>query len=176
MGLLDSLVSGALNNLGGNNNNGQQQGQGGLNISPAMLLAAAPLVLKLLSNDGQQGGLAGLMAKFQQAGLGDALQSWIGSGANQAVSGDQISAALGSDFISQLAQKAGVGNSEAAGGLAQMLPQLINHLTPNGQAPAGGLGNADELMGQLGGLLGGGGAQGGLGDMLGGLASAFLKK
>lgn len=175
MGLLDSLVSGALSNLGGNQ--GQQQGEGGFNINPAMLMAAAPLVLKLLSNDGQQGGLAGLVAKFQQAGLGDAVQSWIGSGANQSVSGDQISAVLGSDFISQLAQKAGVGNGEAAGGLAQMLPQLINHLTPNGQAPAGGLGNSADLMGQLGGLLGGGqGGGGGLGDMLGGLASAFLKK
>lgn len=171
MGLLDSLVSGALSNLGGN----QEQGQGGLNINPAMLMAAAPLVLKLLSNDGQQGGLNGLIAKFQEAGLGDAIQSWVGSGANQAVSGEQVSAALGSDFIGQLAQKAGVGNSEAAGGLAQMLPQLINQLTPNGQAPTGGLGNADELMGQLGGLLGGG-QGGGLGNMLGGLAGAFLKK
>ena len=173
MGLLDSLISGALNNLGGHD--GQPQTQGGLNISPAMLMAAAPLVLKLLSNDGQQGGLAGLITKFQQAGLGDAIDSWIGSGANQAVSGDQISAALGSDFISQLAQKAGVADSEAAGSLAQLLPQLINYLTPNGQAPAGGLGNTDELMGQLGGLLGGGQA-GGLGQMLGGLAGAFLKK
>ena len=172
MGLLDALVGGALNNLGA----GQGQGQGaGLNISPAMLMAAAPLVLKLLSNDGQQGGLAGLVAKFQQAGLGDAIQSWIGNGANQAISGEQISAALGSDFVSQLAQKAGVGTGEAAGGLAQMLPQLINHLTPDGQAPAGGLGNSADLMGQLGGLLGGG-EQGGLGNMLGGLAGAFLKK
>ena len=109
------------------------------------------------------------------AGLGDAIDSWVGSGANQAVSGDQISAALGADFISQLAQKAGVADSEAAGSLAQLLPQLINYLTPNGQAPAAGLGNTDELMGQLGGLLGGGQA-GGLGQMLGGLAGAFLKK
>ena len=172
MGLLDALVGGALNNLGA----GQGQGQGaGLNISPAMLMAAAPLVLKLLSNDGQQGGLAGLVAKFQQAGLGDAIQSWIGNGANQAISGEQISAALGSDFVSQLAQKAGVGTGEAAGGLAQMLPQLINHLTPDGQAPAGGLGNSADLMGQLGSLLGGE-QSGGLGNMLGGLASAFLKK
>ena len=170
MGLLDSLVGGALNNLGGG-----QQAAGGLNINPAMLMAAAPLVLKLLGNDGGQGGLQGLVEKFQQAGLGDAIQSWIGSGANQAVSGEQISAALGSDFIGQLAQKTGLGNDEAAGGLAQMLPQIINMLTPNGQAPAAGLGNADELMGQLGGLLGGG-QGGGLGDMLGGLAGAFLKK
>ena len=148
---------------------------GGMSLFSGQLMAAAPLVLKLLSNDGQQGGLAGLIAKFQQAGLGDAIDSWVGSGANQAVSGDQISAALGSDFISQLAQKAGVADSEAAGSLAQLLPQLINYLTPNGQAPAGGLGNMDELMGQLGGLLGGGQA-GGLGQMLGGLAGAFLKK
>ncbi|MFI0546547.1 MAG: YidB family protein [Brachymonas sp.] len=171
MGLLDSLVGGALNNLGGN------QEQGGFNLNPAMLMAAAPLVLKLLGNDGQQGGLNGLVAKFQEAGLGDAVQSWIGSGTNQAISGEQLSSVLGSDFVSQLAQKTGMANSEAAGGLAQMLPQLINTLTPNGQAPAAGLGNADEIMGQLGGLLGGAGGQGGgLGNMLGGLAGAFLKK
>jgi uncharacterized protein YidB (DUF937 family) len=175
MGLLDSLVGGALNNLGGEQ--GQAPGAGGLNISPSMLMAVAPMVLKLLGNDGQQGGLNGLVAKFQDAGLGDAVQSWIGTGANQAVSGDQISAALGPDFISQLAQKAGAGDAEVAGGLAQVLPQLINHLTPDGQAPAGGLGDSADLMGQLGGLLGGAGGQGGgLGNMLGGLAGAFFKK
>jgi uncharacterized protein YidB (DUF937 family) len=124
-----------------------QQGGGGLNSA---LITAA---IGMLGNDGAQGGLGGLMAKFQQAGLGDAVGSWVGNGDNHAVSGDQISSALGSDAISDIAAKLGMNPGDAAGQLSQILPGLINHLTPNGQAPAGGLGNSGDLMGMLGGLL-----------------------
>jgi uncharacterized protein YidB (DUF937 family) len=158
MGLLDSVLGAALGGgqqqggglgsilgslLGGG---GGQQG-GGLN---AQLINAA---IGMLSNDGGQGGLGGLAAKFQQAGLGDAMGSWIGTGENQAVSGDQLSNALGSDTISDIASKLGMSHGDAAGQLSQILPGLINHLTPNGQAPAGGLGSSGDLMGMLGGLL-----------------------
>ena len=107
----------------------------------------------MLSNDGAHGGLGGLMAKFQQAGLGDAAKSWVGSGENQAVTGDQVTSALGTDTISDLATKMGVSHDDAAGSLATMLPGLIDKLTPHGAAPEGGLGNSGDLMGMLGGLL-----------------------
>jgi uncharacterized protein YidB (DUF937 family) len=152
MGLLDSVL-GAV--LGG----GQQQAPaagGGLGSIIGML-ASNPQILSaitgMLSNDGGQGGLGGLVGKFQQAGLGDAIGSWIGTGANQAVTGDQLGQVLGSDALSGLAQKMGLNTNEASGVLAQILPELVNHMTPDGQAPTAGLGNAGDLMGLLGGLF-----------------------
>ena len=149
MGLFDSVV-------GAVQGGGNAQAQGGLGgiigslaNNPQMLQA----ITAMLANDGSQGGLGGLMEKFQQAGLGDVLGSWIGSGENRPISGDQISQALGPDTISDLASKFGL-NGDAAGQLSQILPGLIDKLTPHGQAPSGGLGNSADLMGMLGRLLG----------------------
>ena len=117
-------------------------------------------VLGAVLNGGQQqqapaagGGLGGLVGKFQQAGMGDAIGSWIGTGENQAVTGDQLGNVLGEDALSGLAQKMGLNVGDAGGILAQVLPELVNHMTPTGQAPTTGLGNAGDLMGMLGGLL-----------------------
>ncbi|MFI5447766.1 YidB family protein [Polaromonas sp. UC242_47] len=107
----------------------------------------------MLSNDSPHGGLGGLLQKFQQAGLGDVAGSWVGSGQNQPISGEQLSQVLGPDTMSGLAEKLGVAPGEAAGQLSNILPGLIDHLTPQGQAPEQGLGNAGDLMGMLGGLL-----------------------
>jgi uncharacterized protein YidB (DUF937 family) len=160
MGLLDSVLGAALggqqqggagglgNILGSLLGNGQQGQEGGGMNSQLINMA-----IGMLGNDGGQGGLGGLVSKFQQAGLGDAMSSWVGSGDNHAVSGDQITSALGSDAISDIAAKLGMNSGDAAGQLSQILPGLINGLTPNGQAPEGGLGNAGDLMGMLGGLL-----------------------
>ncbi len=134
MGLFDSV-------MGAVNSHVQQQGGIGNVLSG------------LLANNGELGGLNGLVEKFQQAGLGDAVSSWIGKGENQAISGDQLSNALGSDVITKAASQLGLDPSQLSGQLAQMLPGLIDKLTPNGTAPAGGLGNAGDLMGMLGGLL-----------------------
>jgi uncharacterized protein YidB (DUF937 family) len=140
-------AGGGLGNILGSLLGGGQQGGGGLN---AQLINAA---IGMLSNEGGQGGLGGLAAKFQQAGLGDAMNSWVGTGENQPVDADQVTNALGNDTISDLASKLGMSQGDAAGQLSQILPGLIDKLTPNGQAPSGGLGNAGDLMGMLGGLL-----------------------
>jgi uncharacterized protein YidB (DUF937 family) len=142
MGLLDGVLG---NVLGGLMGGGQQ---GGANP----LLNA---VIGMISNGGQvnPGGLGGLMEQFQRAGLGEQIGSWIGNGQNMPVSAEQIQAALGSDTIGSIASQLGIGQGEAAGQLSQMLPEIINALTPNGQAPQGGFGNAEQIMGMLGGLL-----------------------
>jgi len=157
MGLLDSVLGAA---LGG----GQQQGGGALGSILGSVLGGQQgggglnsnlinMAIGMLGNDGAQGGLGGLVSKFQQAGLGDAVGSWIGTGENQAISPDQLSNVLGSDTIGNIASQLGMSQGDAAGQLSQILPGLINHLTPSGQAPAGGLGSAGDLMGMLGGLL-----------------------
>ena len=160
MGLLDSVlgaVMGGQQQQSGTATGGAGFGAGGGLGSLIGLVASNPQILQaiigMLSNDGGQGGLGGLMAKFKHAGLGSAMNSWVGPGENQAVSGDQVTSALGEDTISDLAQKMGMSQSDAAGQLSSILPGLIDKLTPNGQAPAGGLGNSGDLMGMLGGLL-----------------------
>ena len=154
MGLLDSVLGAVMG--GGQQQAGAAAGGGGMGSLIGML-ASNPQMLQaitgMLSNDGGHGGLGGMMAKFQQAGLGDAVGSWVGHGENHAVSGDQVTSALGESTISDLAAKMGMSQGDAAGQLSSILPRLIDKLTPNGQAPAGGLGSSGDLMGMLGGLL-----------------------
>jgi uncharacterized protein YidB (DUF937 family) len=148
MGLLDSV-------LGAVTGNAQSSGGGLADLiglvsnNPDLLKAAAGM----LGNDGGVGGLEGLVAKFQQAGLGDVIGSWIGSGANQAISADQLTNVLGGDALAGMASKFGLDQGDVAGQLSNILPGLVDKLTPAGQAPAGGLGNAGDLMGALGALL-----------------------
>ena len=150
MGLLDSVLSAVTHNAQGNSSGGLGDLLGQLGNNPQLLQLAA----SLLSNEGGVGGLEGLIAKFQQAGLGDIVASWIGSGHNQPISGDQLGQVLGNDTLSGLARQLGMNPSDVAGQLSKVLPGLVDKLTPAGQAPAGGLGDTGDLMGALGSLLG----------------------
>lgn len=94
----------------------------------------------------QHGGVGGLVQAFEKAGLGGVAQSWVSTGANQPVSPDQVTQALGSGPIAEFAQKLGIDPSEAAGHLSQLLPQMVDHLTPNGQTQGGGLGALEGLL------------------------------
>jgi len=84
------------------------------------------------------GGLGGLMQAFQQGGLGEIVNSWVSTGKNLPISGDQLSSALGSDLIGKLAGQAGVAPQEVSNGLANLLPGLVDQLTPGGKLPEGG--------------------------------------
>jgi uncharacterized protein YidB (DUF937 family) len=80
----------------------------------------------------KHGGVQGIVAQLEQQGLGGTVRSWIGDGANQPISADQVHAAFGSDVIAGLAAKVGLNPQDLAQKLAQVLPQAINHLTPGG--------------------------------------------
>jgi uncharacterized protein YidB (DUF937 family) len=122
MGFLDDVVkAGAGKLLGGS-------GQGGL----------MEQVLGLINNS-ETGGLAGLVETFKSKGLGDVMSSWIGTGENQPVSGEAIANTIGSDKIQEIAGKLGISGSEASAGLAALLPQVIDKLTPEGKLPEGGV-------------------------------------
>ncbi|MDO9405309.1 MAG: YidB family protein [Polaromonas sp.] len=156
MGLLDSVLGSVMNGQtpgGAAPNPGAAGGLGGLMGMLANNPQLIQIVLEMLSNNSAQGGLGGLVAKFQQAGLGDAIASWIGGGPNLPVSGAQVTDALGSGTVSGIAAQLGIDPAAAASQLSQILPGLVNQLTPDGEAPAGGLGNSGDLMGMLGGLL-----------------------
>lgn len=131
MGLMD-MVGGMLG------------GQGGQGDSKAALMQA---VMGLIQN--HPGGLQGLLGQFQQAGLAEHVQSWIGTGANQGITADHIQQALSGDQLQAVAQQAGVDPGQASQGLASLLPEIVNHLTPNGGMP-----DAGALQQGLGGLLG----------------------
>jgi uncharacterized protein YidB (DUF937 family) len=126
MGLLDGLLG---NVLGGMMGGGAQQQQ-----SPLMQMA-----LQLLQ---QNGGIEGILGKFHQAGYAEQAQSWVSTGENQAISGDMLQQVLGQGQLGQIAQQLGIGHQDAAGGLASMLPDLINQMTPQGQVPA----NSSDLV------------------------------
>jgi uncharacterized protein YidB (DUF937 family) len=157
MSLIDSLL-GAMSGASGN----------GQNAAPNPLLQIA---LSMLANSGagsaaggaggalggaQQGGmgglggLGGLINAFQRNGMGDQMQSWIGSGQNMPISPDQLQQVLGQGTLGQIAQQLGLSPQASASGLSELLPQLIDRLTPNGQAPQGDLGNIAEIMARLG--------------------------
>ncbi|MEW6558605.1 MAG: YidB family protein [Pseudomonadota bacterium] len=135
MGLFDSVAGGLGQMLGG------QQPQGGAGDNP-MLQAVMGLM-----ND--NGGLGGLLSKFQQGGLGDLVQSWVGTGANLPISPAQIQQVLGSGALGDLAGKLGMQPDQVAGALSQSLPQAVDAMTPNGQLPA-----EDELMAKAQQMLG----------------------
>lgn len=120
MGLLDQLAGQVLGSLGAQQQDPVPQGD---------------LLNGVMGLINQAGGLPGLLQKLQASGLTEQVASWVGTGDNQPVSGDQIREALGADSVAQLAQQAGLEPEHASTGLAQLLPQIIDTLTPDGQVP-----------------------------------------
>jgi uncharacterized protein YidB (DUF937 family) len=84
---------------------------------------------------GLLGGLGGLLNKLQQGGLGDETKSWVGSGQNQPVAPGQLGSALGPNIIKMLAQKSGLSEEELTKQLSQVLPGIVDKLTPSGRLP-----------------------------------------
>jgi uncharacterized protein YidB (DUF937 family) len=111
---------------------------GGSNPNPLMQALTG-----LLSQNSSVGGLAGLVQTFQKNGLGDIVNSWVGTGKNLPVTPQQIQQGLGGDLLGQLATKAGISPDAAGAQLAGLLPDLVDKLTPTGKIEAGGL---DQLL------------------------------
>jgi len=116
MGMLDGLLQ---NVLGAS----AEQGQGSM-------IQAALQVLQ------QNGGLPGILSKFEHGGMADHVGSWVGTGANMPICCAQLQESMGSGSIGEIAQRLGLSHADASSGLAQVLPNLIDKLTPTGQIPA----------------------------------------
>ena len=97
----------------------------------------ASAVLSMLSNQG--GGISGLLQQCTATGLGSVCSSWIGTGQNLPISAEQIENVLGSEQVQAIAAKVGVSPEAAKSALAMVLPQVVDHLTPNGEVPQGDL-------------------------------------
>ncbi|MES2938815.1 MAG: YidB family protein [Pseudomonadota bacterium] len=121
MGLFDSLAGQVLGSMSG-------AGAGGDHSSLVDAIGG------LLGN--QPGGLSGLVSAFEQQGLGGVIGSWIGTGQNQSITAEQLQSVLGSEQVQAIAQKLGFSPDAVSGHLAQLLPQVIDRLTPDGAVPA----------------------------------------
>ena len=157
MGLLDGILSSVLGNLGGSigssmggsmggsagNNPGGMRNTGnddsafgsalgkiGGNVAMSAMVALAFRMLQ------QNGGLSGVIEKLRGSGLGHQASSWVSTGDNLPVTGDELQQALGSGELAQLATRFGLTPEQASQGLAQVLPEVVNRMTPSGELPA----------------------------------------
>jgi uncharacterized protein YidB (DUF937 family) len=97
--------------------------------------AVLPVVLSEVLGNGSQGGLTAIVAKLQQAGLGDQVKSWIGNGQNLPITADQLHQVLGSDAVRQLAARFNIPVDQISEILAQQLPNAVDHASPDGKLP-----------------------------------------
>jgi uncharacterized protein YidB (DUF937 family) len=151
MGILDDLLTGAMRGAAGGGSAQPANARSSAGIPNAALLALVPVVLSMLSRRGQGaggnaasalggvggmgGGLGGLLQQLEQAGLGDQARSWVGRGSNLPISPDMIGKLLGAGGLASIASQAGVSEQDASVGLSQLMPDLIDRLTPDGTVP-----------------------------------------
>jgi uncharacterized protein YidB (DUF937 family) len=128
MGILDTLAGQVLGQISSEGNEGMFDAVGAMLTNP------------------QTGGLQGLVEKFQQGGLGGVIASWIGTGENLPISSDQLQAVLGNERLQSIAASLGLNVQDVAGQLSQLLPQVVDRLTPGGVIP--------DSRGALDGLIG----------------------
>ncbi len=84
---------------------------------------------------GSGAGLGGLLEQLQRAGFGQQASSWVGHGANEPIPPDAMTEIFGRDGIEQISRQAGVTEDEASRGLSQLLPEVVDRVTPNGNVP-----------------------------------------
>ncbi len=150
MALFDSIIGSAREKFGLSS-----EGSGGL------VVALLGLII-----DPRSGGFGGFVDKFRNAGLGPVVDSWISTGSNEPLTGDQVESALGSDAIDGIATRAGVDRKTASTALGGIIPNVVDTLTPEGNVP-----DDSSLLSRIGGFLSDwGGAIGGV--VAGGVGAA----
>lgn len=138
MGLLDGLANQVLGSITGAAG-GAGGGGGGLMEAIGGLIGQHP------------GGLAGLIGEFERGGLGAVAASWVGTGANLPISPDQLQSVLGSQQLQSIGTSLGFSPQQVSTQLAELLPQVIDKLTPNGALPASGEADLLGMLRSLGG-------------------------
>jgi len=139
MGLLDDLIGNMLGSASRGNQRQDPLGSilggltGGNQAQSGNLLLQ--LALSLLQ---QNGGLEGVLNRFRQGGLGQQADSWVGTGQNMNISTSELQQVFGSSTLRDLAAQLGMREEQAGSTMAQVLPELINQLTPRGQVPENG--------------------------------------
>lgn len=157
MGLLDQILGGVTGGMQGQAPAGRSSGSGAL-------IALLPIVLSMLSNRGGagmgsaapsgmgmgagglggMGGLGGLLEQLTRSGYGQQASSWVGTGANEPLPPQAWTQIFEPRQLSAIASEAGVSEEEAQQGLSQLMPEVVDRLTPQGQVPP-----VDQLLASI---------------------------
>lgn len=129
MGLFDDAIGSVVNNLGG---------------AAGIQADGNPMLQMVMGLIRQNGGLGGLVDMLARNGLGQQAASWVGAGANEPVSADQLGQALGSGPLAALAGQFGIDPQTLSSSLARYLPEVVNQLTPEGRLPDNA--NSNDLL------------------------------
>lgn len=119
----------------------------------ALIAMMLPLVMQWVQ---RSGGVGAVLDRFRQKGYSQQAASWVSTGGNEELAPQAVGEVVGMDELSRLSQQLGVGNDEVASGMAQILPEMVNQLSPQGEVPAdaddrlgGGMSALEQLMKQL---------------------------
>lgn len=149
MGLLEELLRGAMGQGGAGpaiRQGRASAGQAGGGMAGAVM-ALLPVVLAMLSKGqggaqgsgggmgGGMGGLGAVLEQFQRAGFGEQAGSWVSTGPNLPISPDVMAQVFGRDGLASIASRAGLSEEQASAGLSEVLPDVVDRLTPQGQVP-----------------------------------------
>jgi uncharacterized protein YidB (DUF937 family) len=152
MGLLDAVLANLMGSMSSGSSAGASQSSlsallntlgSGNQSQSSNLLGAAMSMLQ------QNGGLTGVLGMFRQNGMAQHADSWVGTGANMPITGDQVQQVFGDSSMSSVASQLGQSPGRASSLMAQLLPELINHLTPQGQIP----GDHEDIISNALGML-----------------------
>ena len=158
MGLLDGILGNVLGGALGGRSTGQVRmpraddnplgsilGRlgGGSGVGKMALLALAFQLLQ------RSGGITGLIEKLKNAGLGKTADSWVGTGRNMALAPDQLRDVFGPDALEQIANHFGMSPDEASQNLSEVLPELVNQMTPDGRIPDDDYDEISDALSQL---------------------------
>ena len=138
MGLLDEMFGDVVGSVLGGGGAGQAQSPlGGIlnSLGGGNQDKCSMLLRVVMSMVQQQGGLGGVLDKLRQSGLAQQADSWVGTGPNKSISPDQVRQVFGESSIGSVASQLGLSHGEASTAMAQILPELINQLTPQGRLP-----------------------------------------
>jgi uncharacterized protein YidB (DUF937 family) len=127
---LGSVLAGALR--GRNTPAGLPGGQRSNANPTALLVMLLPLAMRWVQNNG---GINAVLDRFRQKGLGAQAQSWTSRGANQPIDEQSVQQVVGQDELRQMAQRLGVPEQQVAQAFAEIMPQMVDHITPDGQVP-----------------------------------------
>lgn len=136
-GLLGGLLGGG--QRPGAGIGGGMGGIGGIGGKGALLAILLPLAMQWVQ---RSGGIGNVLGRFQQRGLSQQAASWVSTGENQPIDGQAMADVMGDDELSRLSQQLGVSRQEVSDGFGEILPEMVNHLTPDGTVPA----DADDVL------------------------------
>ena len=136
---LGSVLAGAMRNRGGAAPMGVPGGTRPYANKTALLVMLLPLAMRWVQ---KSGGMGAVLDRFRQQGMGKQAQSWVHTGDNDGIDGNAVQQVVGGSELQQMAQRLGVPQQEVAQAFAEIMPQMVDHLSPQGELPA----QADEVL------------------------------